>query len=356
LIIVRTPLRVSFFGGGTDHPAWFEQHGPGAVVSTAINKFVYIQLRPTPAIFPFKYRVVWRQVEQVLTKEEIEHPVVRAVLQHYGQDEKHGYEVVYNADLPARAGLASSSAFTVAMLHAFNSNRGRYMSPRDLASEAIFVEQKLLNEAVGCQDQIAVAFGGLNRIDFGKAGAFDVRPVDVQPERRDRLEGSLMLFFTSFTRSAGKIEEQKLENFAKKAADLNRMYDMVGEGVQLLENPATDLDDFGRLLDEAWQRKRGLATAVSNNDIDDAYARAIKAGALGGKLLGAGGGGFLLFYVPNDRQEAVVRALEPYRHVPFRMERGGSRVALHDPDLTSNYETVYPDPHQNEAKPKRKAA
>jgi D-glycero-alpha-D-manno-heptose-7-phosphate kinase len=230
------------------------------------------------------------------------------------------------------------------------------MSPRDLASEATFVEQKLLHEPVGNQDQIAVAYGGLNRIDFGKGGAFDVRPIDIQPERRDQLEGSLMMFFTSFTRSAGKIEEQKLENFAKKAADLNRMYDMVGEGSAILENPATDLNDFGRLLDEAWQRKRGLAAAVSNNDIDEAYTRAIKAGALGGKLLGAGGGGFLLFFVPKARQQAVIRALDPFRHVPFKLERGGSRVALHDPDLTSNYETAYPDPSAHDLKPKRKAA
>lgn len=354
MILVRTPLRVSFFGGGTDHPTWFEHHGPGAVLSTAINKFVYIQLRPTPAIFPFKYRVVWRQVEQVLTKEEIQHPVVRAVLQHYGADEKHGYEVVYNADLPARAGLASSSAFTVAMLHAFNSNRGRYMGPRELANEATFVEQKLLNETVGNQDQVAVAYGGLNRIDFGKGGTLDVRPADVQPQRREQLEGSLMMFFTSFTRSAGAIEEKKLENLSSKATDMKRMYEMVGEGTQILEDPGTDLDDFGRLLDETWRRKRGLASAVSNSDIDDAYTRALAAGALGGKLLGAGGGGFLLFYVPKERQQAVIRALEPFRHVPFQLERGGSRVVLHDSDLTSNYETVYPDPRDAEPKPPAK--
>lgn len=340
MIIIRTPLRVSFFGGGTDHPDWFNRPEGGAVLSTSINKYVYIQLRRLPAVFDFKYRVVWRKVEQVGAISEIEHPVVRAVLEHYGAPDDPGFEIIYNADLPARSGLGSSSAFTVGMLHAFMAERGVYMAPRSLASEAIRVEQELLNEPVGCQDQVAVALGGLNRIDFHGANQFTVSPVTASLARREALESRLMMFFTGFTRSAGAIEAAKKQSFEDKQAQLRRMYEMVAEGESILSNERTELDEFGALLHEGWLHKRGLASAVSNPEIDDYYTAAREAGALGGKLLGAGGGGFLLFYVPDGARQRVLTALDHLVHVPFGFGREGTRAVVFDPELSSNYETL----------------
>lgn len=335
MIIVRAPLRVSFFGGGTDHPEWFMNSGPGGVVSTAIDKYVYIQLRKLPKIFPFKYRVVWREVEQVSDVKEIRHPVVRAILSQFEAIDPSGYEIVYNADLPARSGLGSSSAFTVSCLQAFFANLGRYMSPHDLSLEAIHVERELLHEPVGCQDQVAIAYGGLNRIEFLPNGRFEVCPVALLPDRRRRLEASLMLFFTGFTRDAGGIEQEKKQNFENKKAELARMYVMVGEGVRILEDAAASIDDFGLLLHEAWMLKRSLASAVSSSSIDHIYDRALAAGALGGKLLGAGGGGFMLFYVPPDSQESVKHALSDLVYVPFQFDLGGSRILMFAPDITT---------------------
>ncbi len=340
MIIVRTPLRVSFFGGGTDIPDWFREHGRGAVLSTAINKYIYIQLRHLPAVFNFHHRVVWREVEQVDDVNQIKHPVVRAILSHYGKGDPNGYEIIYNADLPARSGLGSSSAFTVACLHAFHANKGIYMSPAALAQDAIHVEQDILNEPVGCQDQVAVAVGGLNRIEFNPDRTFRVYPSAMIANRRAELQRSLMMFWTGFTRDADKIEAAKKQNFANKKVELRRMAEMVDEGSEILENPNRSLDEFGVLLDEAWRLKRGLAAAVSNSAIDAIYAKAMGAGALGGKLLGAGGGGFLLFYAPPDRHARIVAALDGMVHVPFEFENQGSRVVLFDQGLTSNYETT----------------
>jgi len=344
MIIVRTPLRVSFFGGGTDHPGWFKHHGNGAVLSTTIDKYVYITLRPTPPVFDFKYRVVWRQVEQTNTLDEIEHPVVREVLRHYC-DEGSAYEIVYNADLPARSGLGSSSAFTVAALHALAHREDQPISKMWLAQEAIRVEQDLLQEPVGSQDQTAVAFGGFNHIAFGKDGSLQVTPTSASPDRLAALQGSLMMFFTGFTRDAGSIEKSKVENFANRRDQLDKVYNMVGQAQTILEDDSISLDEFGKLLDDGWQAKRSLANGVSNGAIDQAYALAIQAGALGGKLLGAGGGGFLLFYVPPEKQAAVAAAMSTFQfqpgkataHVPFRFDQDGSSVVLHRPDLTSNY-------------------
>lgn len=336
MIIIRTPLRVSFFGGGTDHPDWFRHHGPGAVVSTSINQYMYVQLRRLPSVFGFNYRVVWNRVEEVEAVADIQHPVVRAVLSHYGAGDPTGYEVVYSSDLPAGTGLASSSAFTVSMLHAYLAGRGRYLPPRDLAMEAIHVEQELLREPVGCQDQIACAVGGLNRIDFNPDGTYDTRPVVVQADRRRALESSLLLAFTGFSRAAGTIEAEKKKSFSSRHAEMRALYEMVGEGVDVLENPRRSLSEFGRLLHEGWQLKRSLSSGVSNAVIDEAYDAAMAAGALGGKLLGAGGGGFLLFFVPPERRPAVQAALARLAQVPFRFEGYGSRSVLADPILTAN--------------------
>jgi D-glycero-alpha-D-manno-heptose-7-phosphate kinase len=340
MIIVRAPLRVSFFGGGTDHPSWFRRPEPGAVLSTTIDKYIYIQLRRLPAVFDFNYRVVWRMVEQVATLDEIQHPIVREVLRHYAADADCGYEVVYNADLPARSGLGSSSSFTVAMLHAFLANQSRLVTKSFLAREAIRLEQDILGEPVGCQDQVAAAYGGLSRIDFSAEGGPTVSPVTVSPARKAALEQHLMLFFTHFTRSASDIEARKIESFDSKTAEMRRLHAQVAEGERLLLSETTPIAEFGGLLHEAWEKKRTLAASVSNPDIDQAYAAARAAGAIGGKLLGAGGGGFLLFLVPPARQDGVRQALGGLTHVPISMESAGSSVVLHAPELTSNYLTA----------------
>jgi D-glycero-alpha-D-manno-heptose-7-phosphate kinase len=337
MIIVRAPLRVSFFGGGTDHPTWFQRPEPGAVLSTSIDKYIYIQLRRLPAVFDFNYRVVWRMVEQVRNLDDIEHPIVREVLRHYASDDDCGYEVVYNADLPARSGLGSSSSFTVAMLHAFLANHGRLVTKSFLGKEAIRLEQDILKEPVGCQDQLAAAYGGLNRIDFAANGGNTVTPVGVSPARKGLLESHLMLFFTHFVRSASGIEAQKIESFDEKTAQMRRIYAQVAEGEDILASDARPIAEFGELLHEAWEQKRALSSAVSNPDIDAAYDKARAAGAIGGKLLGAGGGGFLLFFVPPEKQANVRAALDGLTYVPISMESAGSSVVLHAPELTSNY-------------------
>ena len=340
MIIVRAPLRVSFFGGGTDHPDWFTPTQKGAVLSTSINKYVYIQLRRIPNVFDFSYRVVWREVEQTRLISEIKHPVVKAVLSHFGEVGDPGFEVVYNADLPARSGLGSSSAFTVAMLNAFMNERGKFMSARELAQKAIFIEQDLLKEPVGCQDQVAVAVGGLNRIDFHTSQDFTVTPITVAEDRYSQLESSLMMFFTGFTRSASGIEAEKKKNFDQKTAELTRMYEMVQEGQSILQSGNADMTEFGKLLHEGWLAKRSLASSVSSNEIDEAYQAALSAGAVGGKLLGAGGGGFLLFMVSPDKRAAVLEKLKGLVHVPIKLSREGSKVVLYDPELSRNYETT----------------
>jgi len=337
LIIVRSPLRISFFGGGTDHPAWFNRPERGAVLSTTIDKYIYVQLRRLPAVFDFNYRIAWGILEEVKTIREIQHPVIKKVLEHYGEEHETGYEVIYNADLPSRSGLGSSSAFTVSMLHAFLSNQGHFCSKPMLAREAIFVEQQLLHETVGCQDQIAAAYGGLNRIEFSPGGDFQVIPVCITQARQQELERSMMLFFTGFTRSAETIEAKKVLRFDDRTRELREMYDMVHQAEEILTNPQCHINDFGSLLHETWVKKRSLDPSVSNDQIDASYEAARRAGALGGKLLGAGGGGFLLLFVPPDRQADVRHALRALPYVPTRMERNGTSVVLYNPDLTSNY-------------------
>jgi len=348
LIIVRTPLRISFFGGGTDHPGWFKTYGPGAVLSTTIDKYVYITLRHLPAVFDFNYRVSWRILEQAHTVAEIQHPVVRAVLTHYTDSDDAGYEIAYNADLPARSGLGSSSAFTVAALHALMCHQGKSVSKLRLAQEAIRVEQDFLQEPVGSQDQTAVAFGGLNRIDFEADGGLGVRRLELSLNRRMELESRLMMFFTGFTRDAGTIEKGKVETFGHQRERMEKLYSMVDEGEGILLNEGASIDDFGRLLHQAWVQKRGLGAGVSSGPIDRMYDAALSAGALGGKILGAGGGGFMLLFVPPERQPAVLHAMAALQldeqrspiHIPFRFEEDGSRVVLHQPQLTSNYERI----------------
>lgn len=333
MIIARAPLRVSFIGGGTDHPDWFMHYGPGAVISTTINKYVYVQLRRLSNIFPFRYRVAWRMLETVATVEEIQNSIVRGVMSNWRDEDNECCEVIYNADLPARSGLGSSSSFAVAMLQARFASLNNYISTKELARQAIRLEQDILHEPVGCQDQIAAAYGGLNRIDFASDGNFTVRPLAVPARRLSEFQSCLSLWFTGLTRSASDIESKKKSSFANRQVELRALVDSVSQGVELLENNNRSLDEFGHLLHEGWLIKRSLSKAVSTSEIDEAYARALDAGALGGKLLGAGGGGFLLLYSHPDAQARIAEANPSLVHVPFKFEREGCRMILYEQEF-----------------------
>lgn len=329
MIISRTPLRISFFGGGTDYPAWYRQHG-GAVLATTIDKYCYITCRYLPPFFEHKSRVVYSKVEIVRSNEAIEHPAVRDILDYLGIEE--GVEIHYDADLPARTGLGSSSAFTVGLLHALYALRDTMPGKRRLAQEAIHIEQERLKEHVGAQDQISAAFGGLNRIDFDVEGDFRVSPVILPAERLGALQRHLMLFFTGFSRNASDIAGEQIRATRQKSRELQAMHQMVEEAIALLTSQ-TDLSGFGKLLHETWRLKRSLTTQVSTPHIDDLYDTARRAGAIGGKLLGAGGGGFMLFFAQPQRQGRVREALGRLLHVPFSFERSGSQIIFYEPGL-----------------------
>lgn len=328
MIITRTPFRISFFGGGTDYPTWYRQFGRGAVLSTSIDKYCYIFLRAFPPFFEHKLRVVWSKIELANNPDEIEHPSAREVLKFMGI--KDGIEVHHNGDLPARSGLGSSSAFTVGLLNGLHAFSGKMISKQDLARDAIHLEQNLMKEAVGSQDQVAAAFGGLNRITFGKLGDITVSPITISRERLDGLQDRLMLFFTGFARTASLVVPEQLKNTPNRESELKTMLAMVDQSVNILSSK-NDLDDFGRLLHETWQLKKSLSSVISTPEIDEIYAIAMKAGALGGKLLGAGSGGFILFYVDPEKQVKVKKALNHLLHVPFRFENTGSQVVYYSP-------------------------
>lgn len=328
MIISKTPFRISFFGGGTDLPAWY-QHNGGQVLSTAINKYCYISCRYLPPFFEHKYRLVYSLIENVQHYSEIQHPAARAILEYLqcGQ----GLEIHHDGDLPAQAGLGSSSSFTVGLLNSIYALDGVYKSAAELGREAIHVEQDLIRENVGSQDQLAVAHGGLNHIHFNHDGSHDLRPLIIASDKQQRLENNLMLYFTGLSRFSSEIEREKISNIKRRERELRNIHRHVDDAIAILGSSAGDLDDFGLLLDETWKNKRALSSGVSNNEIDDIYAAAIRAGALGGKLLGAGGGGFILFYVPTGRRQALRDALARLIHVPFQFEREGSRIVYYRP-------------------------
>ncbi len=326
MIISQTPFRISFFGGGTDYPVWFREHG-GAVLATTIDKYCYITCRHLPPFFKHRTRLVYSQVETVPSNEAIEHPAVRSVLRYLNITD--GLEIHHDGDLPARTGLGSSSAFTVGFLHALYGLRGRMPTKMQLAREAIHIEQEVLKESVGSQDQIITAFGGFNRIEFPTDHRFQVSPVVVTDEQRARLQDHLMLCFTGFSRTASEVAGEQIRATPTKTHELHRMRQMVDEAIRILQG-ADDLEAFGRLLHEGWQVKRGLTTRISTPQIDALYDAARAAGALGGKLLGAGGGGFLLLFVRPEEQERVKEALRGVLHVPFRFETGGSRIIFYE--------------------------
>ena len=292
------------------------------MVSTSIDKYCHVSARYLPPFFEYESRIAYSKVELVKTKEEIEHPVVREVLKFVGV--KKGVEIHNFNDLPARSGIGSSSSFTVGILQALRALLGERPDKKELALQAIHVEQELLKENVGCQDQVAAAFGGLNKITFGGSEKINVEPLALKPERQEAFEARLMLFFTGMSRNASEVAAEQVKNIPKKTMDLNRMFEMVEESIRILKGG--DLDDFGRLLHETWKLKRGLSSQITNSSIDTIYEAGKKAGALGGKLLGAGGGGFMLFFVPPERKESVQKELNGFLHIPFHFDNEGSRV------------------------------
>jgi D-glycero-alpha-D-manno-heptose-7-phosphate kinase len=327
MIISRTPFRISFFGGGTDYPAWIEKNG-GSVLSTTINKYCHISCRYLPPFFEHKHRIVWSQIEKVVSVDEIQHPSVRECLRFLNITK--GLEIHHDGDLPARAGLGSSSAFTVGMLNALYGLMGRMPDKQQLATEAIVVEQERIKESVGCQDQIATAYGGLNRIDFQSNGAFNVSQIRLPQTRLEEFQNHLMLIFTGTTRSASEIAAEQIKATSEKETELKTLQGMTTESIRLLTSG--NWDEFGRLLHESWLLKRNLTDKISTESIDSIYARALKAGAWGGKLLGAGGGGFMLLFAPPDRHEKIRSSLPDFLNVPFRFETAGSQIIFYDRD------------------------
>jgi D-glycero-alpha-D-manno-heptose-7-phosphate kinase len=327
MIITRTPLRVSFFGGGTDYPAWFRDHG-GAVLATTIDKYLYLHCRYLPPFFDFRSRIVWSKIEQVQEPGEIAHPAIRGILEWMKIGE--GVEIHHHGDLPARTGLGSSSSFSVGLLHALHALRGELVSKRKLAEEAIFVEQQVLCETVGVQDQIQSAFGGLNRIDIRTDGSFEVSPLVVRADRLAGLQKHLLLLYTGLSRHASEIAAEQVATIGSKTAELNAMRAMVDEAERILVGNG-ELRDFGRLLDESWKLKRALSSKIAPAFVNEIYDTARQAGADGGKLLGAGGGGFMLVFVQPERRAAVLKALSKLLPVPFQFERSGTQIVLYEP-------------------------
>lgn len=329
MIITATPLRISFFGGGTDYPAWYREHG-GSVLSTTINKCCYISCRLLPPFFEYRSRISYSQVENVRSNREIQHPSVRACLQYLGIEE--GIEIHHVADLPARTGLGTSSAFTVGLLHALYALKNEMRDKHSLAHEAIHIEQNVLNETVGIQDQLSVTYGGFNRINFGTDDSVEVRRVMASQLRISDLQQCCMLFFTGFSRTASEIAQEQVKVTNQKEHELSTMLQMVDEAESIVTSSRSPLDDFGRLLHEGWKLKRSLTNKISNPAIDAIYEAGLHAGALGGKLLGAGGGGFMLFYVPPERQQAVRESLKHLLCVPFSFMNRGTHVLLYEPE------------------------
>lgn len=326
MIICRTPFRVSFFGGGTDYPDWYLQNG-GSVVSASINKYSYINARWLPPFFDFNFRVRYFNKEEVAKLSDIQHPSVRECAKFVGVE--RGFEVNHTADLPARSGLGSSSSFTVGMLHAFYALMGKMPAKRQLATEAIHVEQNLIREAVGSQDQIAAAFGGLNHILFSKEGSFEVCPITINRSRKLEFEQNLLLCFTGFARTASEIAEKQIAATQKNTGNLQTMTELCEEGLTMLVNDDVPISEIGELLNEQWRVKKRLSDVITNPTIDEIFQRGIRAGAVGGKLLGAGGGGFLLFFAPPERHESIKAALKDNIFVPINFEEQGSQIVFH---------------------------
>jgi len=326
VIISRTPFRISFFGGGTDYPAWYSKHG-GSVLATTIDKYCYLSCRYLPPFFDHKIRVVYSKIEDCHSVDQIEHPAMREVLRFMKVE--RGVEIHHDGDLPARSGMGTSSAFTVGLLHALYALKGQMPSKRQLAMEGIHVEQELLKETVGSQDQVSAAYGGFNHIQFFPNGDISVTPITIETERLRELNSSFILLYTGIKRTASTIADTYIQNIDDSKRQLRIMKDLVDESISIL-NSNQDMTAFGELLHEAWQAKRSLSPQVTNSDVDELYAEAKAAGAIGGKLVGAGGGGFMLLFVPPSKQKAVRDRLNKFLFVPVKFEFSGSQIIFFD--------------------------
>ncbi len=334
MIISRTPFRISFFGGGTDYPAWYLEHG-GAVLATTIDKYCYLTVRRLPPFFEHRYRIVYSQMENTRTIDEITHPGVRESLRHLGIDE--GLEIHHDADLPARSGLGSSSSFTVGLLHSLYGLTGRMPSKRQLALEAIHVERDRIGDTVGAQDQVLAAHGGFNHVRFQRNGEIVVTPLTLSMQRVADLDDHLMLFYTGIQRTASVVAQTYVQDVESKERQLRALGALVDQGIAALSGDG-DIAYFGELLHEAWQIKRSLSASVSTSHIEEIYEAARSAGASGGKVLGAGGGGFMIFFAPPAKQAAVRASLRGLIHVPFRFESSGSQIVFFDPQEEYRHE------------------
>ena len=327
MIITKTPFRMSFFGGGTDMENFFRENG-GAVLSTTFDKYCYVNVRHLPRFFDYSTEISYSKTERVTDIDMIQHPAIRNAMKML---DMHEIRLTYEADLPARSGLGTSSSFAVGMLNAFYALKGKYADKKKLADEAIYLERELCKEAGGWQDQIAASFGGFNSINFSDEG-YEVLPVIISPERKRKLNQNLMMFFTGFTRFSSDVQKANTIGKGDKTKQLKEMLLLVDEAEKVLTDRQTDLNEFGRMLDHTWKLKRQTGNAVSTSDIDLLYEKGMKAGALGGKLLGAGGGGFLVFYVEPDKQDNVKNAMDNLLHIPFQFEDGGTQVIHYTPE------------------------
>ena len=333
MIITKTPFRMSFFGGGTDIESFFRENG-GAVLSTTFDKYCYVNVRHLPRFFDYSTELSYSKIERVTSVEDISHPAIRNAMKML---DMHEIRLTYEADLPARSGLGTSSSFAVGMLNAFYALKGKYVDKNKLADEAIYLERILCKETGGWQDQIAASFGGFNRINFSADG-YEVLPVIISPERKTQLDQNLMMFFTGFTRFSSDVQIENVSGKEERTARLKEMLTLVDEAERVLTDRHRKLDEFGRLLDYTWKLKRKSGSAVSSDSIDELYSRGINAGALGGKLLGAGGGGFLIFYVQPEYQESVRRVMNDLMYIPFSFENGGTRVIHYTPETYDRFE------------------
>lgn len=329
MIITKTPFRMSFFGGGTDLPEFFNEHG-GSVISTTFDKYCYVNVRHLPPFFEYKTEIMYSKTERVKEIDEIVHPAIRNAMKML---KMYDLRLTYEADLPARSGLGTSSSFAVGMLNAFYSLKGQFADKKKLADMAIQLERVHCEEAGGWQDQIAASYGGFNRIDF-KENTFEVSPIIISPERKAKLDNNILMFFTGFTRFSSDMQNAS-NKMSDKITQHKEMLVLVNEAESILTNKRKDMDEFGYLLDQTWKLKRETGSKVSTSNIDVLYDKALKAGALGGKLLGAGGGGFLAFYVPEDRQDSVKAEMKDLLHVPFQFEDGGTKVIHYTPESYS---------------------
>lgn len=328
MIITKTPFRMSFFGGGTDMEEFFRKYR-GAVISTTFDKYCYVNVRHLPRFFDYTTELTYSKGERVTKVDDIQHPAIRNAMKML---DMHEIRLTYEADLPARSGLGTSSSFAVGMLNAFYALKGKYADKKKLADEAIYLERDLCQEAGGWQDQIAASYGGFNRINFNTDGTYDVLPIIIHPDRKKELCDNLLMFFTGFTRFSSEMQKANAVGYAEKVDQLKEMYALVNDAEKVLTNKHADLDDFGRLLDHTWKLKRQTGGAITTNSIDELYQRGMAAGALGGKLLGAGGGGFLVFYVQPEKRDAVLWAMRDLMYVPFQFEDGGTRVIHYSPE------------------------